>query len=102
MPPKTSRGQILDFLNRIYPEKASEITIIGVFYQYFRDIEIRRSLQFLVDKGYLEVEPIKHPVIRGKVEKHFKITAEGIEILEGIKEDASILLEADHQQEDSQ
>lgn len=97
MPPKTCRGQILDYLNRIYPNQTSEINIVGVFYQYFKDSEIRRSLQFLVDKGYVTKVQVSHPVRRGKIEEHFKLTASGIELIEGTISDKSIVLEADHE-----
>jgi DNA-binding PadR family transcriptional regulator len=55
-------------------------------------------LDFLVGKGYISCSEIKHPVHRGKKEKMYKITPAGVEIIEGIKEDESIFLEADHQE----
>jgi hypothetical protein len=100
MPPKTCRGQILDYLNRIYPAQTSGINVVGVFYEYFKDTEIRRSLQFLTDKGYVEKTTVHHPIKRGKSEDHYKITPSGIEIIEGTKTDPSIVLEADHQEDE--
>lgn len=96
---KVLRGNLLGFLNNIYPDGATELTIIGVFYEYHRDKDIRRELQFLSDKKYLSLENINNPIKRGSKEKYFKITPPGIEILEGTIKDESIILAADHQEE---
>ncbi len=96
---KVLRGNLLGFLNNIYPDGATELTIIGVFYQYYRDKDIRRELQFMSDKKYLTLENIDNPIKRGSKEKYFKITPTGIEILEGTTHDDSIILAADHQEE---
>lgn len=96
---KVLRGNLLGFLNNIYPDGAVELTIIGVFYQYHRDKDIRRELEFLADKKYISLKIIDNPIKRGSKEKFFKITPEGIEILEGTRKDDSIILAADHQEE---
>ena len=55
---KLLRGQILDFLKRIYPREIEELEIVSVFYQYYKDVEIKQSLAYLVDKGYVEARKV--------------------------------------------
>ncbi len=90
---KHLRGQILDFLKRIYPRDIEEIGIISVFYEYHRDKDIRQSLQYLVDKGYVEKRVVKHPYRKRQKVAFYKITANGIDLLEGTVEDAGVVLE---------
>ena len=90
---KHLRGQLLDFLKRIYPRNIEELGIISVFYEYYRDKDIRQSLQYLVDKGYVEKEEKKHPYQRRKKLSFYKISAKGIDLIEGTIEDAGIILE---------
>jgi len=90
---KHLRGQLLDFLRRIYPKEIEELGIISVFYEYYRDRDIRQSLQYLVDKGYVEKEERKHPYRRRDKLCFYKITAKGIDLLEGTIDDAGVVLE---------
>jgi len=90
---KHLRGQLLDFLKRIYPNEIEELGIISVFYEYHRDKEIRQSLQYLVDKGYAEKRNAKHPFRKREKLTFYKITAKGIDLLEGTIEDMGVILE---------
>lgn len=90
---KELRGQILDFLKRVYPHTIEELGIISVFYEYYGDKDIRQSLEYLVDKGYVAKEKKSHPYRRRKSLNFYKITAKGIDLLEGTIEDAGIILE---------
>ncbi len=90
---KALRGQILDFLKRIYPREIEELGIISVFYQYYTDKDIRQSLQYLADKGYVEIKELPHPYQRRKKVKLYRITATGIDLLEGTIRDEGIILE---------
>ncbi|KAA0257224.1 hypothetical protein FHQ18_11710 [Deferribacter autotrophicus] len=93
MTSKTLRGQLLDFLYKVYPEETEEITIISVFYQYFRESQIKKSLQYLVDKGYIESKNIPHPVHKRKTIKLYKIRPAGVDLIEGNFHDETILIE---------
>jgi hypothetical protein len=90
---KHLRGQLLDFLKRIYPRNIEELGIISVFYEYYRDKDIRQSLQYLVDKGYVEKEERKHPYRRREKVSFYKISAKGIDLIEGTIDDAGVILE---------
>jgi len=93
MTSKTLRGQILDFLYKVYPEETEEVTIISVFYQYFKESQIKKSLQYLVDKGYIELKDIPHPVHQRKIIRLYKILPPGVDLIEGNTHDETILIE---------
>jgi len=90
---KALRGQILDFLKRIYPREIEELGIISVFYQYYTDKDIRQSLQYLADKGYVEKKELPHPYHRRKKVYLYRITATGIDLIEGTIHDEGVLFE---------
>ena len=90
---KALRGQILDFLKRIYPREIEELGVISVFYQYHTDKDIRQSLQYLADKGYVEKREVPHPYHRRKKVHLYRITAKGIDLIEGTIHDEGILFE---------
>jgi len=92
---KYLRGLILQFLNDIYPYEAEEMSIISVFYEYWRDKDIRQALQYLVDKGYVEERVAKHPVIKRKKLRFYKLLPAGKDLLEGTTEDKGIIMEED-------
>ena len=89
---KVLRGQILDFLKRIYPREIEELGVISVFYQYYTDKDIRQSLQYLADKGYVEIKEVPHPYHRRKKIRLCRITAKGIDLLEGTIHDDGVVL----------
>ena len=89
---KALRGSILDFLKKVYPREVEELNIIGVFYQYYKDKEIRQALAYLADKGYIERIERKHPVYRRRKLVFYKATARGIDLLEGTISDDGIIL----------
>ena len=88
---KALRGQILDFLKRIYPREIEELEIVAVFYQYHKDTEIRQALAYLVDKGYVEVKKVVMPYDKRRYRTLYKISPTGIDLLEGTIEDPAIL-----------
>jgi hypothetical protein len=94
MTTKALRGQI-DFLYKIYPEYAEELTIISVFYQYYRESEIKKSLQYLVDKNYSAIEITEHPVYPRKKIKMYKILPAGVDLLEGNIVDDTVLTDGE-------
>ena len=89
---KELRGYILDFLKRIYPRKVEELNIIATFYQYWTDSQIKRTLAYLIEKGYVEVEEKPHPVLKRKRLRFYKLTAKGIDLAEGTITDSGIIL----------
>ena len=89
---KALRGLLLDFLKRIYPKEIEELAIISVFYQYYHDKEIKQALHYLVDKGYAEKKETQHPYIRRKKIAFYRITARGIDLLEGTITDEGVTL----------
>jgi hypothetical protein len=89
---KVLRGEILDFLYRIYPRNIEEIGIVGVFYQYYRDYEIIKALNYLVGKGYVAVEEIPHPYKQFEKKRLYSIAPEGVDILELTKKDDGIIV----------
>jgi len=93
---KALRGYVLDFLKRVYPAQVEELNIIATFYQYWTDAQIRRTLAYLVDKGYADIEEKPHPVLKRKILRFYRLTAKGIDLLEGtISDDGIILPEED-------
>ena len=90
---KRLRGLILSFLHDVYPEAADEKAVIEVFYEYWRDKEIRQSLEYLADKGYVEKRELPHPLKRRRKIKVFKLLPAGKDLLEGTLSDEGILLE---------
>ena len=92
---KALRGAILDFLKRIYPLEIEELDVISVFYQYYKDKEIRQALAYLVDKGYVERKEKRHPVYKRKRLIFYKATAKGIDLMEGTVSDDGIILPED-------
>jgi len=92
MTEKELRGYILDFLKRVYPAKVEELNVIATFYQYWTDTQIRRTLAYLADKGYVDIEEKPHPVLKRKKLKFYRLTARGIDLLEGTISDDGIIL----------
>ncbi len=89
---KALRGQIIDFLKRIYPKEIEELAIISVFYQYYTDKAIRQALAYLVDKGYVEKKESPHPTYRRKSLRFYRLTAKGIDLYENTIQDEGVFL----------
>ncbi len=89
---KLLRGLILDFLHRIYPHNIEKIAIIETFYKDWKPKQIEKSLGYLKDKGYIEETAFQHPVRKFEKVIAYKITPDGIDILERTKEDNGITL----------
>jgi hypothetical protein len=89
---KVLRGEILDFLYKIYPRNVNEIGVIGVFYQYYRDYEIIKALNYLVGKGYVKVEELQHPYRQFEKLHLYSIAPDGVDILELTKRDDGIIV----------
>lgn len=84
------RGKILAFLAHIYPEKAEEQTIISIYYQYHKFDDIKQALEYLTDKGYVQRYEYPHPYKIGEKVRLYKITPDGIDVHQGIKDDPGV------------
>jgi len=89
---KQLRGAILQMMSNISPTAADENAIIAAYYQYHKPSEIRRSLQYLVDSGYLNKTKDPHPYMRLEKITRYKISPKGINLLEGDACDVGIVV----------
>lgn len=88
----TLRGEILDFLRMAEMRYVERITIIEVFYQYWKDRQIIESLEYLVDRGYVEEKTIEDPLKRFAKKHLYRITSKGIDVLDGTIKDEGIIV----------
>jgi len=89
---KALRGKLLSFLRYIHPDKAEEGAIIGPYYAYHEPESILRELEYLVDKGYIIREERPHPFKERKKVRLYKISPDGIDLQDGIKEDPAVTI----------
>lgn len=83
------RGKILHLLRRAI-NGLDKDGIVHVFYQYYKLSEIEEALRYLEDKGYIQSEDIK---ISPRLSyKFYRITARGIDLLDGIVEEKGIAI----------
>lgn len=80
------RGKILKLLSEQYPEGLERITLISIYYQYDKVDDIDKSLAYLCDKGYVQKKEHPHPYKENKKITFYKITPEGIDLIEGTTE----------------
>jgi hypothetical protein len=88
---KEIRGKILAFLKYIYPENVDESGILAVYYQYYRKKDIKGSLEYLVDKGYVIRKTMTHPYKNSEEIHFYKISPDGIDLIDGLREDPGII-----------
>lgn len=89
---QTLRGQILDFLRRVGMRDVEEISIIEVFYRLYTVTEIKESLVYLHDKGYIVRSEMDHILNRRQKKVFYRITASGIDLLDNIKKDPGVVV----------
>ncbi|MDR1858853.1 MAG: hypothetical protein LBQ69_05235 [Treponema sp.] len=88
------RGKILDILKKTYPDGVDEITMISILYQYHKTEDIQASLEYVVDKDYVEKKQQSHPFIEHNYVRWYKLRPKGIDLLEGnIDPDPGILIQ---------
>jgi len=88
------RGQLLDLLQKIYPEGIEHKTIVSIFFQYHRAEGISASLEYLADKGYVSKKELPHPYIKHEIIQWYKLTPTGIDLLDGnIPADPGIIIQ---------
>lgn len=87
------RGQLLKYLQTLFPEGIPEQVILHAYYDYNRQQDILRALAYLCEKEYVEKKEANHPYREDAKVRWWKITAKGIDLLEGaIEKDAGVLL----------
>ncbi len=89
---KQLRGSLLQMFKNISPSAVEESAVIAAYYQYYKPVEIRRALQYLVDSGYLEKTKDPHPFHRFEKISRYRITPKGINLLEGDTVDIGIAI----------
>ena len=77
------RGKILALLKKVYPDGVDEITVISILYQYHKTEEIKASLEYIVDKGYVERKQQPHPFMDHSYVRWYKLKPNGVDLLEG-------------------
>lgn len=77
------RGELIAFLHTVYPDGIPEQVIVRAFYDYNERDVIISSLEYLAEKGYAEKKEIAHPYKEREFVRWFKITAKGIDLIEG-------------------
>lgn len=87
------RGSILMFLSAVYPEQVEEETIIKMKYQFYEPRDIRKALEYLVGRAYVERVERKHPVYPEKHMKFYKILPAGVDVADGVAEDRAVLVD---------
>jgi len=87
-------GKVLALLKKVYPDGVDEITIISVLYQYHKTEHIHATLEYIVDKGYVEKNQHPHPFMEQEHVRWYKLTPNGVDLLEGnIDPDPGILVQ---------
>ena len=88
------RGKLLALLKKTYPNGVDEQTVISIHYQHHHVDDITASLEYLVDKQYVERKIAPHPYLELEKVKWYKLTGSGIDLVEGnIPEDPGILIQ---------
>ncbi len=87
------RGKILKLLGDIYPDGIEQTSLIGIYHSYEKVDDITRSVEYLVDKNLVSKKESPHPYKEQKNVIYYKITPEGIDLIEGNSEpDSGIII----------
>lgn len=90
---KFLRGEILKLLFELYPDGIERVTLIGIYYQFDKIEEIDKSLEYLFEKKYISKIESPHPYKRDKKITYFKITPEGIDLIDGtVAQDPGVVI----------
>ena len=87
------RGSILMFLSAVYPEQVEEETIVKMKYQFYEPADIRKALEYLVGREYIERIERKHPAYPEKKVRFYKIIPCGVDVVEGVTADPAVLVD---------
>lgn len=91
--PNILRGEVLESLYKLYPDGASDDSLHSIFFQYNKYEAVTNAINYLLDKKL--IKKIEEPDLfaAGAVFVRYKITPEGIDLIEGsIKSIPGILI----------
>jgi hypothetical protein len=77
----------------VYPEQVEEETIIRIKYQYYEPGDIRRALEYLVDRSYIDRTIRQHPAQPEKKIRFYKILPAGVDLVDGVTGDPGVVVE---------
>lgn len=89
---KTLRGDILQFLYNLNGTTVAEKSIVQAYYEYYTIEDLRKALSYLVESKYITKDERQHPVFVLTKESFYKITATGMNIVEGDRQDAGVAI----------
>lgn len=88
---KVLRGDILIFIYDSAPARVKETSIISGYYEYYTTSDIKRSISYLTQSGYIKKNEVESP-ISNRLEAFYEVTPEGMKIVEKIKGDEGITI----------
>ena len=91
----TLRGKILQFLRELFPQGTDAMTVIGIYYEYYRKEDIVENLEYLVSKGYVDKRQVAHPTRKLEKLSTYTINASGIDLCDGTTSDVGITIVAE-------
>lgn len=65
--------------------------IAGVYIEYYTLGELEKAIAYLVSRDYVKKEVRPHPYIERETIVLYEITAEGIDVHEGSKQDVGVV-----------
>ena len=77
------RGKILRLLHELYPNGIEYTSLLGIYYSYEKIENIRKSLQYLIDRNLVVQKESPHPYKEEKKIMFYKISPAGIDLVEG-------------------
>lgn len=77
------RGKILKLLSDMYPDGIEQTSLIGIYHSYEKVDDITRSVEYLVDKGYVTRKDSPHPYKENMQVVYYKIAPAGLDLVEG-------------------
>ena len=89
------RGRLLRFFYDARPDEVELVSLMGVFYEYFKVDSIEREVEYLTDKGYTKKREVPHPYKQGVFISLYSITSSGVDLIEGLKKDMAVAVVAE-------
>jgi hypothetical protein len=86
------RGKILMFLRDLFPQGTDRLTVVGIYYEYYRSAVIVDALEYLVSKGYVNKREVPHPARKLETLATYTINAVGIDLCDGTTKDPGVTI----------